>query len=174
MKPRQVLDIGAAPRRGRRILDGIKGRCVDTPGRSHSAPQALYSSVDSHPVSPALFGTGEINSAAGQKFFDLPLPSQQRLAELFDLTAAEARLAQLLASGDSVEEVAHKLCVKMTTARTQLAAVFSKTDTRRQAKLVAILSRVAHLENAAPGPGSLAVSDHAQGKARHAPVIQLT
>ena len=61
------------------------------------------------------------------------------------LTTAEARLAQRLARGDSVEEVAQQLSIKMTTARTQLAAIFAKTDTRRQAKLVAILSRVAHL-----------------------------
>jgi len=76
---------------------------------------------------------------------DLPVPSETRLKALFDLTAAEARLAQRLARGDSVEEAAQALGVKMTTARTQLAAIFAKTDTRRQAKLVAILSRVAHL-----------------------------
>ena len=62
------------------------------------------------------------------------------------MTAAEARLAQLLACGDSIDEVAQKLDIKMSTARTQLAAVFSKTDTRRQAKLVALLGRIAHLE----------------------------
>ena len=77
--------------------------------------------------------------------FDLPVPSEARLRALFDLTVAEARLAQRLARGDSVEEVALALNIKMTTARTQLAAIFTKTDTRRQAKLVAILSRVAHL-----------------------------
>ena len=77
--------------------------------------------------------------------FDLPMPSEARLKSLFDLTTAEARIAQRLACGDSVEEAAQRLNIKMTTARTQLAAIFAKTDTRRQAKLVAILSRVAHL-----------------------------
>jgi DNA-binding CsgD family transcriptional regulator len=76
----------------------------------------------------------------------LPIPSEERLRSLFDLTAAEARLAQRLACGDSVEEVARDLSIKMTTARTQLAAIFAKTETRRQARLVAILARVAHLE----------------------------
>ena len=42
--------------------------------------------------------------------------------DVFDLTPAEARLAQRLACGDSVEEVAKALHIKMTTARTQLAA----------------------------------------------------
>jgi DNA-binding CsgD family transcriptional regulator len=55
-------------------------------------------------------------------------------------------LAQRLATGDSVEEVAQRLNIKMTTARTQLAAIFAKTDTRRQAKLVAILSHIAHVD----------------------------
>ena len=62
------------------------------------------------------------------------------------MTVAEAKLAQLLACGDSIDDVAQKLDIKMSTARTQLAAIFSKTDTRRQAKLVALLGRIAHLE----------------------------
>jgi DNA-binding CsgD family transcriptional regulator len=77
---------------------------------------------------------------------DLPVPSEARLRELFELTPAEARLAQGLARGDALEEVADLLQIKMSTARSQLAAIFSKTRTRRQAGLVAILSRVAHLD----------------------------
>jgi DNA-binding CsgD family transcriptional regulator len=76
---------------------------------------------------------------------DLPVPSEATLKAVFDLSTAEARLAQHLARGDSVEEVAQTLSIKMSTARTQLAAIFVKTGTRRQAKLVAILSRLAHL-----------------------------
>ena len=37
---------------------------------------------------------------------ELPMPSEGNLRTLFDLTPAEARLAQRLACGDSVEEVA--------------------------------------------------------------------
>jgi DNA-binding CsgD family transcriptional regulator len=76
---------------------------------------------------------------------DMPVPDEARLKALFDLTTAEARLAQLLSRGDSVDEAARTLCVKISTARTQLAAIFAKTDTRRQAKLVAVLSRIAHI-----------------------------
>jgi DNA-binding CsgD family transcriptional regulator len=81
-----------------------------------------------------------------EQISQFPIPSATRLRALFDLTHAEAKLAQHLSRGDSLEEVAEKLSIKMTTARTQLAAVFAKTETRRQAKLVAVLSRVAHLE----------------------------
>ena len=42
-----------------------------------------------------------------------------------------------------------RLSVKITTARTQLASIFAKTAIRRQAKLVAILARIAHIEQSA-------------------------
>jgi DNA-binding CsgD family transcriptional regulator len=74
----------------------------------------------------------------------LPAPTFDVLNAVFGLSAAEARIAQLLAQGESVESAAQLLEIKPTTARSQLAAVFEKTGTRRQAKLVALLSRLAH------------------------------
>jgi len=79
------------------------------------------------------------------KLRELPAPPESVLRRVFELTPAEARLAQKLACGDSLEQVAQSLDVKMTTARSQLAAIFAKTGTCRQAQLVAILSRLAHL-----------------------------
>ena len=79
------------------------------------------------------------------KLRELPAPPKSVLRRVFELTPAEARLAQKLACGDSLEQVAQSLDVKMTTARSQLAAIFAKTATCRQAQLVAILSRLAHL-----------------------------
>ncbi len=76
---------------------------------------------------------------------DLPVPAAQPLQEYFDLTSAEVRLAQSLARGMSLEQAARHLNIKMSTARTQLAAIFGKTDSQRQGKLIAILSRIAHL-----------------------------
>jgi DNA-binding CsgD family transcriptional regulator len=77
---------------------------------------------------------------------NLPVPSAQLLQEYFDLTSAEVRLAQSLARGLSLEEAARHLNIKMSTARTQLAAIFAKTDTQRQGKLIAMLSRIAHID----------------------------
>jgi DNA-binding CsgD family transcriptional regulator len=77
---------------------------------------------------------------------DLPVPSQSILARVYDLTPAEALIAQGMARGQSLEEVAAGLNIKITTARTQLASIFAKTGTRRQAKLVVLLSHLAHLE----------------------------
>jgi DNA-binding CsgD family transcriptional regulator len=76
--------------------------------------------------------------------YALPAPTFDVLNAVFGLSAAEARIAQLLAQGESIESAARLLEIKPTTARSQLAAVFEKTGTRRQAKLVALLSRLAH------------------------------
>lgn|SRR5262245_44440609 len=73
---------------------------------------------------------------------DIPVPGEHVLHSVFDLTEAEVRLAQGL-GGDSLKEVAGGLGIKITTARTQLASIFAKTRTRRQAKLVALLGRLA-------------------------------
>jgi DNA-binding CsgD family transcriptional regulator len=75
----------------------------------------------------------------------IPVPSEEVLRRVFDLTAAEARLAQGMARGDTLEEIAFSLGIKMSTARTQLGAVFAKTQTRRQPKLVVRLMRLAQL-----------------------------
>ena len=102
-----------------------------------------------HEGQPRACAPGSIRTAGlldMRQILDLPTPSEARVRAMFGLTAAEARLAHLLASGDTLEEVAEKLSIKLTTARSQLAIIFSKAGIRRQTKLVAILSRIAHLE----------------------------
>jgi DNA-binding CsgD family transcriptional regulator len=55
--------------------------------------------------------------------------------------AAEAKLAAKLALGSGIESAAASLGVSRETARTQLKAVFAKTNTRRQAELAALVAR---------------------------------
>ena len=76
--------------------------------------------------------------------FELPVPSEKLLAEMFGLSPAEARLAQRIARGDSLEDIAADAGIKMPTARCQLASVFGKTGTNRQPKLVALLCHLAY------------------------------
>jgi DNA-binding CsgD family transcriptional regulator len=71
-----------------------------------------------------------------------PAPSEQLLTASFGLTPAEARLASALASGATMDEAADALSVTRETARTRLKVIFAKTGTGRQAKLVALLSRL--------------------------------
>jgi DNA-binding CsgD family transcriptional regulator len=64
---------------------------------------------------------------------------RERVAAMYGLTRAEARLASLLADGIDLEEVAETLAVSIQTVRSQLKSIFSKTGVTRQAELVALL-----------------------------------
>ena len=69
-------------------------------------------------------------------------PDEDLLAALFRLSRAEARLAIGLLKGLSAAECAAQSGVGVATIRSQLHSIFSKTGVRRQAQLVALLSRV--------------------------------
>ena len=69
-------------------------------------------------------------------------PEATQLCAAFGLTVAEAKLAAKLASGSGIVGAAASLGVSRETARTQLKAVFAKTNTRRQAELAALVSRL--------------------------------
>jgi DNA-binding CsgD family transcriptional regulator len=71
-----------------------------------------------------------------------PGPPAAILAKTFRLTPAEAKLASIVARGASMQCAAEELKISPETARTQLKAVFAKTDTHRQSELVALLLRV--------------------------------
>jgi len=66
---------------------------------------------------------------------DLVVGSRQ----LFNLTESEARFASALASGLSLTQAAEAQGVRISTARTHLARIFQKTDTRQQSQLVSLL-----------------------------------
>ncbi|MCZ6830763.1 MAG: helix-turn-helix transcriptional regulator [Gammaproteobacteria bacterium] len=72
--------------------------------------------------------------------------SQQMLAELFELTPAEANLAIKLARGLSLAAVSAEQNISQHTARAQLKSIFAKTGATRQAELVRlVLKSVASL-----------------------------
>ena len=75
---------------------------------------------------------------------DVKLSGRATLEGLYSLTKAEAKLVELLAAGNSLDEVATARGITMNTARSQLKQVFAKTDTKRQGELVQlVLSGVA-------------------------------
>jgi DNA-binding CsgD family transcriptional regulator len=63
------------------------------------------------------------------------------LQSLFQLTPAEARIAQELANGKSLAEIAGLHRASQQTVRKQLKAIFAKTGTNRQAQCVAAILR---------------------------------
>lgn len=66
-------------------------------------------------------------------------PSPEVLAGLFELTPAEARVADGIARGLSLKQVADLHGLRLSTARAYLDQVFRKTGTHRQGELVALL-----------------------------------
>lgn len=172
-KPQELLHVGktSSARGTRDITIAVADQCTAIRKSSNLKPVLPTRLSDaSKNERKASSARREVGTTIDLAAISLPMPSEESLRRLFDLTPAEARLAQRLACGDSVEEVAQILHIKMTTARTQLAAIFAKTDTRRQAKLVAILSRLAHLEGTAasvtPAPTAKTVENPPAGVAR--------
>jgi len=71
-------------------------------------------------------------------------PEQHNLkvTDLFQFSRAEARLATKLQEGLSLAEYAERQGIALSTARTQLRALFAKTGTHRQGELVSLLLRL--------------------------------
>jgi len=67
------------------------------------------------------------------------MPATNRVRDMFGLTDAEARLANLLIAGAELRAAALKLGITYGTARVRLAEIFQKTNTHRQGELVSLL-----------------------------------
>jgi DNA-binding CsgD family transcriptional regulator len=72
-------------------------------------------------------------------------PSVELVQSLFDLTAAEARVARSLTMGQTVEEIASEKGVSLNTVRSQVRGVLEKTGSRRQADVMALLGGIGAL-----------------------------
>lgn len=69
-----------------------------------------------------------------------PCYPAELLAQRYQLTAAEARLACEMLTGSTLQDAADKFGVAIGTARNQLKQVFAKTQVSRQAELVRLLT----------------------------------
>lgn len=69
-------------------------------------------------------------------------PPVELLRSLFDLTLSEARVARGLAAGDTLEAIAKRGGVAISTVRTQVRRVLEKTGCTRQAEVVSLLASV--------------------------------
>ena len=68
-----------------------------------------------------------------------PAVSAEIVARTFDLTESESRVAASIAQGATLEETAQEMNLTVSTVRTYLKQVFSKTGTSRQAELVKMI-----------------------------------
>lgn len=72
-------------------------------------------------------------------------PDAKVIMGLFDLTRVEARVAQELTSGLTIDDISRTLGIARETVRTHLKAVFRKTGMNRQQELVRMLSGLGNL-----------------------------
>lgn len=71
----------------------------------------------------------------------LSISTKQHLVDMYQLSKAELRVASLVADGLQVEHIAEMLQLSINTVRTQLKAIFKKTNTAKQAELMQLLLR---------------------------------
>jgi DNA-binding CsgD family transcriptional regulator len=71
--------------------------------------------------------------------FQKRIASVNQLIELYSFSAAEAKLAFALASGDELDAYANRTGVKIATLRTQLASIYLKARVHRQSDLIRLV-----------------------------------
>ena len=74
---------------------------------------------------------------------DCLVPSHSVLQQVFGFTPSETRVAARMVCGESLLEIADATGVSVGTVRSQTKSLFAKTETNRQAELVALLTRLA-------------------------------
>jgi len=65
--------------------------------------------------------------------------AEAELHQLYELTSTEARMANLLMEGKTLEECCKELDIRRSTARTHLQHLFEKVGVQRQSELVSVL-----------------------------------
>ena len=131
-----IAEAGAgAPRQGQ-----LAGKALSIPrGRAHTPLDVVVTSAS---------GTAPLGGRASHTSAIFISDPEQRnptpvapLRALYGLTRAEASLAALLAVGCTLAEAADQLGIVLSTARTQLRSIFSKTNTHQQSALVRLLTQ---------------------------------
>jgi DNA-binding CsgD family transcriptional regulator len=122
----------------RRIVGPPRVCSIPVPASAARVPMIVH-------LLPVSGNAQDIFSAASMLAIVTPVdrgavPNAEVIAGLFDLTAAEARVARQIAFGQTVEEVARTAGLSSVTIRNQLKSIFGKTGIGRQSDLVALLS----------------------------------
>lgn len=107
--------------------------------RRHPLLAAIYPLAATTPFAPGASRTALVALIEPR----LQTPPAASAAALFDLTAAELRLTELLSQGIRLEIAAEMLAISRNTARNHLAAIFTKTGVNRQGDLIALLHSLA-------------------------------
>lgn len=110
----------------------------------HRRYSLTLTAIPKHGIMPAL---ASVSVASGVLCVLAPLDRRRvattrQLIELLGLSAAEARLARALASGESLEDYARESDLRLPTVKTQLRSIFAKTACDRQASLMRLITAI--------------------------------
>lgn len=106
-------------------------------GADDTAPALSACVMPAAPAQPGTYPPAKVMIALRPLGMATDLVASSR--QLFNLTESEARFASALASGLSLTQAAAAQGVRISTARTHLARIFQKTQTRQQSQLVSLL-----------------------------------
>lgn len=114
-------------------------RCLNVPGRpgGGSLNAVLTALPPTHGRQPG--AAPQVAMIVRDLRQPLPHFGSEQLRELFGFTAAEARVANALLQGHSVEEIASSTGVRRDTVRAHVKRMLAKTGTRRQSDLQKLL-----------------------------------
>ena len=97
------------------------------------------------PLSPVGLASDRNDTVNGVLFISDPdqidEPKMDSVRRAFGLTYREAQMAIAISHGQGLQAAAESLGVAVTTARSQLQAVFAKTETKHQAEVAALINR---------------------------------
>lgn len=124
-------------------------------GPSVADTDPVIASATVHRVSGAAVASVEIrpvHGASASRLADFPVhfictvrpfveDTAANMRNRFGFTAAEAEVAIALMAGNQVKRIAAMQRVAVSTVRTHMSALFSKTRTRRQVELIALLNK---------------------------------
>lgn len=135
------------PRKCATVLNGLRtGLGGDLSLTDARGQRAVLRTVPAIP--PDSGGTSALRGVVGLVWLVLEQVDADavlKMAHLFELTSAESRILQQLALGRDLREGARQLGLSIHTARNQLKSILRKTGCRSQARLLALVARMAAL-----------------------------
>ena len=144
---------GLSVRRGRLHLDDLEAAArlvasLEVTRRGERADAVLLAHRR-EPPSYLAVATGDEDPDNGLLVFlyavDDSAAHDRLLQRLFGLTSSEAELARLLIAGATPQEAAGRRGVRITTVRSQITSILTKTGARRLTEAVALLCTLASI-----------------------------
>ncbi len=115
--------------------------------RNRDSGRSILTTVDPH-MSKA---TEETFAIVKTSDIGWPVHLGPILQDLFDLTRAEVEIVRMMVEGDKVQEIARRRCSAVKTVRSQLSAIFAKTDTTSQMDCVRMVFGLSLMHDADEG-----------------------